>query len=358
MPDLQKVCQLKEADFDDHKRLGMCDIHLARWDEAIVACAQSVELVLKTDRATRLVCEVLEAFICADRPDEPGEFLHAVEKKGWALPSEGSPGAKYLAYYHGLQAIALITSGKDESQAERMMRQAIAKPAFKTRDWTWSELDKWLKTTKLAPGRKAAVKGIIADLRRPRDPEPREKGMQSFRAGRYADALPDLKKVCDSGEAGIDEYDDLGQCYGKLGRWDEAIAAYTRGIELNLKSDRAYGVICDLLEGLICADRPEQLRPFIESIKTKGWELPKAGAAGEKYTVLFHGFCSIASIMIGEDASQSTQAMRQITGKPNFKVTSWIWDDLNNWLKKTKLAPDRKAAVEKIIAELQGTKTQ
>ena len=53
-----------------------------------------------------------------------------------------------------------------------------------------------------------------------------------------------------------------------------------------------------------------------------------------------------------------SREMREFTGKPDFKITAWTWDELDQWLKTTKLAPDRKAAVEKIIAELQSDKTR
>jgi tetratricopeptide (TPR) repeat protein len=385
LADLRKVCASHDADADDHDKLGQCCGKLGRWDEAIAAYSRSVELDLKSAQATRVMLRLLEALLIAEHPERMLEVVQSIEKKRWKLPTDGIPVNEYGALFHAFRAIALRMSGKDAAEAERLMLQLTEKPDFKTANWTSDELDKWLKTTKLAPNTKAPVERILHELKR--TPESLlhladwyEKGIDGkldvkkanhyrylghynlgirlFRQRRYADALPDLKNACDSAEADADDHDTLAMCYGKLGRWDDAIRSYTRSIELDLKSEGATGVVVNLLEALTCAERPEQLLQFVESIKLKGWELPRAGAEAAKYSALFHGFRAIALMISGKDASEAEKAMRQFTGKPDFKVTNWSWDELNNWLKTTKLAADRKAAVEKVIAELERTETR
>jgi WD40 repeat protein len=181
------------------------------------------------------------------------------------------------------------------------------------------------------------------------------RGATAFVARRFRDALPDLQKVCTSEEADADDYNRLGMCYGKLDRWDEAITAYTRSVELDIKSANATGHIFNLLEALISAERPEQLLQFIEAVEKKGWKLPKESARAVKYSALFHGFRAMALHMSGQDATEAERMLHAITGKPGFKISAWTWDELDGWLKTTKLAPDRKGAVAKIIAELKGT---
>ncbi len=185
----------------------------------------------------------------------------------------------------------------------------------------------------------------------------KERGITSYAEQRYKHALPDLQKVCATDEADANDHNKLGMCYGKLGRWDEAIKAYTRGIDLDPKSELATGVVYNLLEALIVAERPEQLLQFVQDVEKKGWKLPTEGAAA-KYNAIYHGYRAIALLMSGKDASEAERAMRQFTGKPDFKITGWTWDEIDQWLKTTKLAPDRKAAVQKIVAELRGTKSQ
>jgi tetratricopeptide (TPR) repeat protein len=178
------------------------------------------------------------------------------------------------------------------------------------------------------------------------------RGRKAFQQGRYRDALPDLKKASEPGEAHADDYEILGRCYGKLGRWDEAIKAYTRAIDLALESETH--VVCNLLQTLIIAERPDQLLQFVQSVEKRGWILPKEGARAAEYTALYHGFRVMALRMSGKDASDAERATLQITRKSGFKITGWTWDELDQWLKTTKLTPDRKTAVEKVIAELQG----
>ena len=182
------------------------------------------------------------------------------------------------------------------------------------------------------------------------------RGIRSFGERRYDAALPDLKTACESGRAGAAVHNLLGMCYGKLGRWDEAVAAYTRGVEFEPKGDRATGAILNSLEALIIAQRPEQLLQLVHAVEEKGWELPKEGTKSASYNALFHGFRAIALRMGGQDSSEAERAMRQYSGKPDFKVTDWSWAELDQWLKTTKLAPNRKTAVEGIIAELKGPK--
>jgi tetratricopeptide (TPR) repeat protein len=180
---------------------------------------------------------------------------------------------------------------------------------------------------------------------------------RAYRERRYGDALPDLQKLCDCQEADAEDHNALGYCYVKLSRWDEAIKAYSRSVELDLNSDAATGHLFNLLETLIVAECPKQMLQLTQTVEKKGWKLPKDGTEAAKYNALYHGFRAIALHMSDKDASNAERQMRQFTGKPGFKITDWSWDELNQ-LKTTKLAPDRKAAVEKILAELKGTKSQ
>ncbi len=381
--DLKKVCNSQGADADDHDKLGQCYGNLKRWDEAIIAYTRSIELDLKGAQATRVVLRLVEAMVIAEHPAQVFELLQSIEKKGWKLPTDGSVADECSPLFHGLRAIALRMSGKDASDAERLMLQFVEKPGFRTADWTSDYLDKWLTTTKLAPGLKVPVQRIVHELKR--TPESLlyladwyekgidgkadakkanhyrylahyERGTQSYGEKRYADALPDLNKVCESGEATQSDHNRLAMCHGKLGQWDEAIKSYVRAIELDTKSESATGFVLNLLEAFTCAERPEQLLRFVDDVEQKGWKLPTDGPDAGKYNAIFHGFRAIALKLTGKDSSQAEQAMRRFTAKPDFKITDWTWDELNGWLKKTKLAPDRKAAAEKIIAELQGTK--
>jgi len=382
--DFATACASPLATAADFNLLAMSYGKLNRWNDAVATYTRSVELDLKSEEATSVVLNLLEALTCAERPEQLLQFVQMIENKGWKLPTtEDAAATKYSAFFYGFQAIALRILGKDASDAERLMRQFTGKPEFSTTDWSWDELDKWLKTTKLASDLRAQVERIVNELKGSTESLLQladryengtdvkvdvqkanhfrylahyKRGNHLFGERRYADALPDLKKVCESAEANPDDHNTLAMCYGKLGRWDDAIKSYTRSIEMDLNSEKATGVVLNLLEALTCAERPEQLLQFIQMIENKGWKLPNDGTSLAKYNALFHGFQAIALRMVGKDPSEAERKMREFTGKPGYKMTGWTWDELDNWLKTTKLAPERKAAAEKLIAELQGTK--
>jgi tetratricopeptide (TPR) repeat protein len=181
------------------------------------------------------------------------------------------------------------------------------------------------------------------------------RGNHFFRERKYELALPDLKKGCESTESSATNHNTLAMCYGKLGRWDEAITSYKRSVDLDLKSENATGHVLNLLEALTCAERSDELLAMVDSLQKKGWNPPKAGAQAERNNALLHGFRAIALLLTGKDASEPLKAMKQITMKRGFAIDDWTWDELNYWLKTTNIGAVRKAAVEKIIAELQGT---
>ena len=170
---------------------------------------------------------------------------------------------------------------------------------------------------------------------------------------RYDDALPELKKLTEMSET-ADTFDWLGMCYGKLGRWDEAIAAYKRGIALDIGSSRATGHVLNLLEALITAERPTEFLSVARELEKKGWRLAWFGTNADRDWALYYGYRAIALRMNGEDASEAERQMRRVTGKSGFHLTGWSWDEIESWLKQTKIAPDRRAAVQKIIDELKG----
>ena len=151
--------------------------------------------------------------------------------------------------------------------------------------------------------------------------------------------MPDLKEAAQSAEADAHDHDELATTLGKLERWDEAIKEYILGVEHDLRSQRATQIVSNLLHALICAERPDQLFQFLETIKAKGWLPPSEGSSSDIHCTAFHAYVAIALHQSGKDASAEEQAMRRFTSKPDFKIVGWSWDELETWLKKTKLGP-------------------
>src|SRR5262249_54131715 len=136
--------------------------------------------------------------------------------------------------------------------------------------------------------------------------------------------------------------------------WDDALKAYIRAVELDPKSEQATGYVLNTFEALVCAERPEQLFDFLRSVREKGWELPSMGEEATLEGVIYHGYTAIALAMSRKDTSESLKAMRALSRTAGFKTEGWSWDELDRWLKTTRLPADVKAAVESIVHEMKG----
>ncbi len=385
--DFAFACELTLATAGDFSLLAICYGKVGRFDDAIAACTRGIDLDLKSDKHAYPginILLLLESLTCSERFDQLSQLVESIEKKGWKPPeTDDANAARYGAFFHGLHAIAQRIRARILPTPSARMREFTGKPEFASVGWSWNGLDQWVKTTKLAPEIRAQAERIFGELKG--TPEAlflladrfengtevkadlqranhfrylgySKRGNQLFGERRYTSALPDLEKVCESAEATPDDRNQLATCYGKLGRWDDAIKEYIRSIDADLNSQDAQSIILNLLEALTCAEHFEQLLQFVDTIEKKGWRLPPDDSASGRHNAFFYGFKAIAQRMTGKDPSGAERMMRQLTGRPGYKESNWTWEELNGWLKTTKLAPDRKAAAEKIVAELKGDK--
>jgi tetratricopeptide (TPR) repeat protein len=184
---------------------------------------------------------------------------------------------------------------------------------------------------------------------------PLSHGMSFLREGRYEDALPQLKMASESKQAVADDFTLLGRCYGRLSRWDEAFAAHRKAVELEAKQTTGSDATLGLLEAFLLRERPEKVGPFIiELMAKKSQPREETTTRRIQASALFYGFQAVAQRMLGQEATDLEKKMRQNTSQTRMENMDWRWDEMDAWLKGTKLSPDRKAAVEKIIAELKG----
>jgi tetratricopeptide (TPR) repeat protein len=180
------------------------------------------------------------------------------------------------------------------------------------------------------------------------------RGVSSFKQHRYLDAASAFQDACQLAEAGATDHGHLGMCLGKLRRWREAVAAYKRAIEMDPLDKSGNGTVYDCFEALIAAEQPDELLQLVQELKKKGFE-PQDKPGSDKYHALYQAFQAMALCMSGRDPHAAEQAMREFTNKRDFKITGWTWDELDEWLKTTKLQPDRKKAIEDIIRSLKGS---
>jgi hypothetical protein len=181
------------------------------------------------------------------------------------------------------------------------------------------------------------------------------RGAQLVREWRYEEAVMHLKTASESKQAVADDHTQLGRCYGRLSRWNEAFAAHKKAVELEAKQTTGTDATLGLLEAFLLSERPEKVGPFIADLMAKKWQ-PREEKTTRRIqaSALFYGFQAIAQRMLGQEATDLEKQMRQYTSQTRMENMDWRWDELDAWLKGTKLAPERKAAVEKIVAELKG----
>ncbi len=219
------------------------------------------------------------------------------------------------------------------------------------------------------------------------------RGLYRYGNGRYADALPDFQKAAEL-KLDSDVLERLGMCYSKLDRWDEALSAYRKSYVLD-KSSRAVpalvaafgftaslpcqgpllavsslcfriddtpainGRMCNLLEAYVIAERPGDLVAFVADLeKERAMGRPHVAAAERNhYLALFHAFQAMALHLQGKDATAAERQMRAVLRKSSFKKTDWGWDELDGWLKRTRIDTGRRRAIEQIVAELKAAAT-
>jgi hypothetical protein len=71
---------------------------------------------------------------------------------------------------------------------------------------------------------------------------------------------------------------------------------------------------------------------------------------------MFYGFHAIAQRILGKETTELEKKIWHHGALTRMESMEWDWTNIDDWLKASKLAPDRKAAVEQIGAELRGKK--
>ena len=181
------------------------------------------------------------------------------------------------------------------------------------------------------------------------------RGNDAFAAKRYADAIPDLKTAADlTKDAPLRSQlqDRIGMCHGKLGRWDEALAAYTQAFETAPDGPKAPWIVLNLVEAMVCADRPGDAIRFFESLDRRSWAPKLAAADVIRFQGLSLGYRAIALRVSGKDAGEAEKRLAAFLDRPNVHVTGWSWDETDGWLARAKADGAALEAVKKIVADL------
>lgn len=177
------------------------------------------------------------------------------------------------------------------------------------------------------------------------------RGKAAFDAGKYEDALVDLKKLCALDQAEGEDFNLLGMCLGKLGRWGEAITAYQRCYKLD-PSNR--GAALNLIEATIVGGQPKQARELVAALDKKIWA-PVAPPAPDTDLVVLAGLTAVAERLTtdGDAVTPGELTLLDLNSVPGLKL-GWSWDELEAWFAKAELPAGKKVAVRRLLDELQG----
>ncbi len=320
----------------------------SREDPAIVARRNQDQITALRKLAAQCHDQVVK-HEAAGQPDKAREALE--REYGWLfevykLEPSGREETKVMTELSAIALkVATLYSSAMNTESEVKWTQAAADlpnpdALFRLADW-------YEKGTKVTPD---AVKAGQYRLK-----GYHVRAAFALKDGRYEAALPDLQKAVELTGATAEDFNWLGMCYGKLNRWPEAIAAYLRAIDLDATGEGGVGRVCNLMEALVVAEQPEELIKLVKNLESKGWKVPEKIPNADGYSALYYGFQALALHTVGKDATEAEKEMRRFTGKPDFTgVSGWTWDELDGWLKATKIPADRKAAAQKIVAELKG----
>ncbi len=185
------------------------------------------------------------------------------------------------------------------------------------------------------------------------------RGMKFVSQLRYYEALAELKTACDSPVSVANDFTLLGQCYGRLGRWEEAIAAHTRALELETKAKTGSDAALSLFESYIVAGRTADLEPFITGLLENKWQ-PREEKSDRlnQANAMLYGFRAIAQLAIGKEATEFETKSKEYSDSTNMHNIAWDWKDIGTWIDSAKLDANCKERIELILSKLKGVNLQ
>ncbi len=182
-----------------------------------------------------------------------------------------------------------------------------------------------------------------------------QRGSKASLEKRYGDAIADFDRSASFAtlpQTIAQVQERLGLCHTYLGQWDEARACYAKAFETAPEDARAPSFVLNLLEATICAERPEEVLRFFESLDAKGWKRKVNSTNAILFDAISVGIRAMAMRLTGQNADALEQQLAEMLDRPNVRVTDWSWKEIDGWLAKTKLDAAKLDPVKKIIAVL------
>jgi hypothetical protein len=175
-----------------------------------------------------------------------------------------------------------------------------------------------------------------------------DKGSRLYDQMKYAEALVEFERSVKESPS-VGRYQRIGWCQRKLGRHDEAIAAFKKGIDLATTFGYTYWVVLDLFEAALSANKPDEVFALFKLLEDKKWSAQQADIP---YTLEreMAGIRAIALHMAERDAAEAEKKLAELVARPNMSSVRYRIITLDAWLKDSKPTEARQAAVKKILA--------
>ncbi|HEV3263389.1 MAG TPA: DUF2610 domain-containing protein [Gemmataceae bacterium] len=176
------------------------------------------------------------------------------------------------------------------------------------------------------------------------------KGRRLWDQKKYSQALVEFERSVKD-KPSIDGYQRVGWCQRRLGRNEEAVAAFKKGIDLATVLNNCQSVVLDLVEAALSANKPAEVFAVLRMLEEKKWS---AEGTDTPYTFEreLTGMRAIALLMADKDASAAEKKLEEIVSRPNLSSLRSRNVELDAWLKGSRPSDARQAAVRKILATL------
>jgi serine/threonine protein kinase/tetratricopeptide (TPR) repeat protein len=149
----------------------------------------------------------------------------------------------------------------------------------------------------------------------------------------------------------------LARSLGTLRRWKEAVARYLEVVAMEPgHADSITGDELNLMEAYICADDADGLLRYLEVREARSKQ--PLSKAGQSDAALYLGLKAIGMRMKGLDSAPIEVEMRRKLGPNHRGLTGRSWAQLDDWLKRNKLDPQRKIAATRVLDDMKGKEGQ